>query len=207
VPRSPEPDQHKSVHERAAGKASAGRRNKPQPPGESPAEQLPAAVLHHHIQGRVRLRIPARRGDAPYFERIAETLAGCAAVVAVHVNPATAGVLVLYRGDLQTVLAYAKEHSLFGVRHDSKQMPLGRHLALAFGRLDKQLLSATGGALDLASVVFLTLCGAGAADLLRGHFVRGITLLAHAGVALLVGHSGALAATEAKELAVLFEGD
>jgi hypothetical protein len=207
VARPPEGEPQKPGGDRTATRAVAARRSKSPPAAAPAAEHLPGAVLHHHIPGRARLRVPSRRGDRLYFQHIAETLAGCAAVAAVDANPATAGVLIAYHGDLRTVLAYARDHSLFKVGRRASQMPLGRHLALAFGRLDKRLLSATGGALDLSSVVFLTLFGAGAADLLRGHFARAMTLLAHAGVALLVGQSTGLAATEAKELAVLFEGE
>jgi hypothetical protein len=207
VPRRPEPGPKKALQERPAGRASGHPQNKPAPGRGTRAEHLPGAVVHHHVEGRVRFRIPSRRGDAPYFQRIAETLPGCAEVVSVAANPITAGVLVGYRGDLQTIVGYAKEHSLFGVEHRPAQVPLGRQLSRAFGRLDKQLLSATGGALDLASVVFLALFGTGLADLLRGNVARAMTLLAHAGVALLVGRSAGLAATEAKELAVLLEGE
>jgi Heavy metal associated domain 2 len=207
VPRRHEPGPENAVQQRPAGRASAQQRNKSAPARATRTEHLPGAVLHHHVEGRVRFRIPSRRGDAPYFQRIAETLPGCAAVLSVAVNPTTAGVLVGYRGDLQTLVSYAKDHALFGVEHRPTQVPLGRRVSGAFGRLDKQLLSTTGGTLDLASVVFLALFGTGVVDLLRGNVARAMTLLAHAGVALLVGRSAGLAATEAKELAALLEGE
>jgi hypothetical protein len=130
-------------------------------------------------------------------------LPGCAGVVSI---PTTAGVLVAYHGDLRTVVGYTKDHSLFRVGHRPPQMPLGRHLALVFGPLNKQLLSATGGTLDLSSAVFLALFGSGVADLVRGHSAGAMTLLAHAGGRVARGTTDRAAATEAKALAVLFEG-
>jgi hypothetical protein len=74
VPRRLERAPDQPVGKRTAGKASADQPNKSAPDERPKAEHLPPAALHHHIEGRVRLRIRSRRGDAPHFRRIAEKL-------------------------------------------------------------------------------------------------------------------------------------
>lgn len=54
----------------------------------------PEARLEHAIAGRIRLRVPAKRGDAHYFSRVREALIGLPGTGVVTVAPRTGGVLL-----------------------------------------------------------------------------------------------------------------
>ena len=55
---------------------------------------LPEARLVHAIPGRMRLRLPAMRGDDPYFYRLREALLEQAPGAAISISPTTASILV-----------------------------------------------------------------------------------------------------------------
>ncbi|HVP31263.1 MAG TPA: hypothetical protein VMW35_19105 [Myxococcota bacterium] len=69
--------------------------------------------LVHAIPGRARLRAPARRGDAAWFERIAKELEGAPEVDVVESNATTASLLVLHHGEIDAILLRASEGGLF----------------------------------------------------------------------------------------------
>ncbi len=74
---------------------------------------LVPAVVEHRIPGRMRLRIPRRRGDAAFFGHVAAELAEVAGVRSVRNNPVTASVLIEHGGDAAEVLQAARERHLF----------------------------------------------------------------------------------------------
>lgn len=62
-----------------------------------------AATITHRLPGRTRLRIPARRGDAAFFARVAEQARGLPTVRAVRANPVTSGLLVEHEGEIEPI--------------------------------------------------------------------------------------------------------
>jgi hypothetical protein len=74
---------------------------------------LPPAQLEHAIPGRMRLRVPSRRGDARYFARVAEHLQGQADIITVTTRAVTGSVLILHRSAPETIAAFAREQGLF----------------------------------------------------------------------------------------------
>lgn len=133
------------------------------------AEAIPRAVAVHALPGRVRLRIPARRDDAAWFGLLAERLAGYPEVTAVTVSPASAGVLVQYRGDLADLAARTERDGYFRLEQLAVQPPdaaaeLKGKMA-AFGRW-VDLTTGDGGALP--AVLFVLLAVGGLVQLARG---------------------------------------
>lgn len=105
---------------------------------------IPAAALRHYGRGRVRLGVPAMRGDAGYFEWVSHGLrAACAGEVTV--NPQTAGILIDgFADSLMRLQSLGRQHDWFdlylgsgaddqGVRPDSgPALPFDRRtLAIA----------------------------------------------------------------------------
>ncbi|MGB5622498.1 MAG: hypothetical protein WBN65_08395 [Gammaproteobacteria bacterium] len=75
---------------------------------------LPEARLVHAIPGRMRLRLPAMRGDDPYFHSLREALLEQAPGAEVSVSPGTASLLVEDTGLRPRDLArLAREHGWF----------------------------------------------------------------------------------------------
>jgi hypothetical protein len=72
----------------------------------------PAALLVHDGPGRLRLRLPALRGDAPGLAALALALAGLPGVVATESAALTGSVLVLHRADSAGLLRAAEAAGL-----------------------------------------------------------------------------------------------
>lgn len=77
---------------------------------------VPSAFLEHQLPGRVRLRIPAKRGDCAFFETAKQGLAGNAAVKEVVANPQTGSLLIRYTGDIRGLATEAAERGIFAVQ-------------------------------------------------------------------------------------------
>lgn len=107
----------------------------------------PPARVAHHMPGRVRFRVVARRGDGAFFARVGAALRTQAGVSAVTTDARTGSVLVVHALDTAAVVALAAAQGLF-------------HVAGAPGRRDP-----TAPALSAASAGFAAL---GSYQLVRG---------------------------------------
>jgi hypothetical protein len=132
---------------------------------------LPEAKCIHRTPGRVRISIPARKGDSAYFAHVQESLARCPLVTAARANPVTGSVLVTHTGEMAAIAAYADKNNLFGLIPDRKNPGSVAHATIAtYKTLDAQIQKISGGELDLPHTAFLTLVGAGIYQISRGKF-------------------------------------
>jgi len=76
---------------------------------------LPEAYVAHASMARLRLRIPSRRHDQAFFDRVCERLAARAEVVAAKANPATASLLIQHYCPLERLYSVAADENLFAV--------------------------------------------------------------------------------------------
>ena len=110
-----------------------------------------AASVTHRLPGRTRLRIPARRGDAAFFERTIEQARALPSVRAARANPVTASLLLEHEGEIEPIAA---------------ELGLGIAAPLPPARRRRRPI-APQSPLELASVGFGT---AAAVQLARGRF-------------------------------------
>jgi hypothetical protein len=131
-----------------------------------------AEVAHvaHECAGRLRLKVPAHRGDEGYFRQLAARVATATGVQAVEANPATGGILVLH--SLAAPAARSAVAASAGLRISTgafrTRAVLSDARRLAAG-LDRRVAEASGGELDLWSASFLALLGLGLNELRRGN--------------------------------------
>lgn len=76
-----------------------------------PADGLRVDLVHQ-TPGRLRIRIPDRRGDRDFFDVVAHVLEACEGVTAVTANPLTGSIVVCHTGPLETIIDHARA---FGV--------------------------------------------------------------------------------------------
>jgi hypothetical protein len=77
---------------------------------------IATAVLEHQIAGRVRLKIPSKRGDVAFFEALVQALSNHAAIADLVANPLTGGVVIRHSGAVQPILSMAADQGIFEVR-------------------------------------------------------------------------------------------
>jgi hypothetical protein len=70
------------------------------------------ALIVHQLPGRIRLRIPAMRGDAGYFSALADSMSDAPGVQQVKTNPATASMVVQFEGNGERILEQMHELGL-----------------------------------------------------------------------------------------------
>lgn len=146
---------------------------------------LPEAQITHAIPGRLRLRVPERKGDVEYFARVEQELRGIEGVSDVTCNPLTGSALIRHRSEREAVLAAASERDLFGRLSDQPPVSL---LDTAIGRtegLERTISDITEGQFHLFELLFTGLIFAAIIQTLRGRFLAPATTLLSYAVTLL----------------------
>jgi hypothetical protein len=126
-------------------------------------EQITPAFVAHASLGRLRLRIPDRKGDAAYFARLEPALASCPGVARVEGRAATGSLLIFHApaASPSEIAAYAERQGLFAVTDRPAEPPktLLRQVGDGMSALDRSLTEATRGVIDLPSALFVALVG------------------------------------------------
>lgn len=141
--------------------------------------ELPKAYIKHRMPGRIRLKIPAMRGNPSFFDDLTETLAGCEHLVQLNINSATASVLIQH-GDasFEAIADFAADAGLFMIEDQPEPAPsLSNHMSiaslssLAVTEIDRQLNHVSAGRVDLRSLLFLGFTGLTIHQAAKGHIM------------------------------------
>ncbi len=144
---------------------------------------LPKAYIKHQLAGRIRLKIPQKRGDAAYFERVAQACAQCSGITRLHANPAAASLLIQHDTvALAEVTAFAEQAGLFCVvaatqDYGAENVQAGAAVSIAslsslsIASFDERLSRLTAGRVDLRSALFLGFTGLAIHQAAKGHFM------------------------------------
>lgn len=76
---------------------------------------MPIAYVEHQIPGRLRLRIPERRGDVAFFQRVVGVLSEVPDVTELDGSPLTGSVRIRYSGTAEAIAAAAAKEGLFEI--------------------------------------------------------------------------------------------
>lgn len=133
---------------------------------------LPDAQIGHLAPSRLRIRIPSRRKDGRYFERLRKEFLRLERLDRVEVNPVTGSVLLMgSRLDLAAVENYARSKGLFDLRQTKpSSAPVTRKIVEPLGTLSSGMKRITGGRLDLPGLTFILLLVSGVVEIVRGNF-------------------------------------
>ena len=81
---------------------------------------LPVAFLEHQIPGRIRLRVPSKRGDCAYFDSARQRLSGTPAWGEVKANARTGSLVIRDCGDVDRLKSEAAKRGLFSLAEPRK---------------------------------------------------------------------------------------
>lgn len=85
---------------------------------------MPIAYVEHQIPGRLRLRIPERRGDVAFFQRVVGVLSEVPDVTELDGSPLTGSVRIRYSGTAEAIAAAAAKEGLFEIhKRDGEAQP------------------------------------------------------------------------------------
>lgn len=133
---------------------------------------VPVAQVSHQIAGRLRVRIPSLKGDAKYLHSIKNEFSGLKGITGVEINPMTGSVL-FHLGDisLKTITDHALSRGFFRLDEPvASSVGLQQRITVAFNGFNDKMKSFTGGELDVASIAFIALAGAGIYQIRKGNF-------------------------------------
>jgi flagellar basal body P-ring protein FlgI len=131
--------------------------------------EAPSAHISHATKGRVRFKVPSKRGNARFFTNIKDVLEKNARVAGVVIDPVTGSVLVTHNTDTDSIIKLTESNKFFTLER-RRPRHVSNHLVASFKGLDNKLKSATDGELDLPTASFLTLAGVGIYEIARGNF-------------------------------------
>ena len=133
--------------------------------------KLPEARITHTISGRLRIKIPSKKGNNSYFESLEQKFSGCDGVQGVKANAVTAGVLLLHNVDINSISKFAEENRLFKVQSlGSERTLLVNRIRNSFEDLNRRTKNLTGGELDIASTAFVSLLSFSIYQIAKGNF-------------------------------------
>ena len=131
----------------------------------------PVAHISHHTTGRLRIKIPSKKGDSTYLNSLKEHFSGLEGIRDLQFNPTTGSVLILHTLDNQTIAEYAKAKRIFSLT-GGNSFPDGLHLRVTetFKGMNNQVKVLTSGEINIGSLAFLALMGAGIYQIGKGNF-------------------------------------
>jgi hypothetical protein len=130
------------------------------------------ARIVHRMAGRLRIRVPSKRGDADYFRLVKEALSAVEGVERVEVAPLTGSVLLCSRAAAETLIESARAQGLFMVKEEPevRGTVLSDSISAGFASMNDRVKTLSGSGFDLPGLVFLALVGAGVYQIARGNF-------------------------------------
>lgn len=134
---------------------------------------LPDAYLSHAIPGRLRVKIPSKKGDSRYFDDVCTQMSGYEGIEKVAVNALTASILVIHAVDSKKIAAYAERNNLFrmeDVKPFEKQTYISRKVSETFKDVNSRVIVSTKGFANVPDLVLLALVGLSAIQISRGNF-------------------------------------
>lgn len=133
---------------------------------------VPAAHICHQMDGRMRIRIPARKGDRTYFSAVQSRFSRLEGVQACESNPTTGSMLLSLSATREAVADFALTNGLFRLESVPPEPPrLAHRVQKNFNELNTRVTSFTGGGLNLSEMAFLSLVGVGIYQICLGEFL------------------------------------
>ncbi len=131
---------------------------------------VPSASIRHRMAGRLRLKVPGKKGDPAYFSALAQAFSEFPGIRSVEVNPETGSALFLHSAEPDAIVAYAEGKDLFRiVESANRPVPVAVGITAKYKELDERVKRHTGGEWDVPAIAFIGLLGAGAYQIARGN--------------------------------------
>ncbi|MBX5494603.1 MAG: hypothetical protein IRZ15_04655 [Bryobacteraceae bacterium] len=128
------------------------------------------AALEHKLNGRLRVRVRAKRRDSAYFAELERKLRECEGVEDIKVNELTGSVFVLHHTTPDAVLAFARDRGLFRISERAERpQPVTEKVVERLARMDERLNAISEGRINLASTAAFGVAAVGVLQVLRRH--------------------------------------
>ena len=142
--------------------------------------ELPEAYITHATKGRLRIKIPLRKGDRAFFSALQDHLSRFSefpGIQKIELNPITGSMLVIHSLEtnpayLKLIEAYVEQKGLFKIGTPSPpHASVFGKLAETFKNANNEITDFTAGELDIRSLALVALLGLGLYQISRGQFM------------------------------------
>jgi hypothetical protein len=123
--------------------------------------------------GRIRIRIPSKKGDGDFFVHLSDVLSDIAGIRHIETNPLTGSILFIHDADTQQFLQHVRERGHFDLPSRGQrggQTYLSQKVAETYQDLNKKITTSTEGFANIPDIAFLGLLGLGIYQISRGNF-------------------------------------
>ncbi len=141
---------------------------------------LPEAFITHFISGRVRIKIPSKKGDETFFLSMKERFSNFPGVQKIETNPLTGSLLILHSFDpelldFKQIKAYTELNSLFRLEgaapgEKGASLNIRKQFEETCQGFNEKMKGLTSGEIDLPTLAFLLLLGVGVYQIGVGNF-------------------------------------
>lgn len=118
------------------------------------------AWIVHRTPGRLRLKVPSKKGDACYFGSLQECFSSLPGIIRTEANPATASLLLLVEPGREIPIEDSAR-GLFKLRGDEPRETLQERTVKRISEINDEVRRFTAGELDLRTVAFVGFLGLG----------------------------------------------
>jgi hypothetical protein len=144
-------------------------------------EPLVSAYVTHYLPGRLRLKIPEKKGNTVYFAHLADHLAKCPGITGMDINTLTGSLLLLHSAaiDLSDIASYAEQFALFSIQQlpSASRKSLADYAATGLDAFDRGLTTVSWGIVDIRSLLLLLLLALMVRQARQGQLVGAATSL------------------------------
>jgi hypothetical protein len=129
------------------------------------------AIICHHTDRRLRIKVPAQRENARYFATLRSGFRQ-KGFEKVKVNPFTGSLIIESESiDLDEIAEFASQNNLFELdKKKETAEPIFKKFSIPVSQLNASFQKASGGDFDLPGIIFTALLGFGVVELMRGNF-------------------------------------
>ena len=127
-------------------------------------------MIAHAIEGRLRIRLPARRGDLNYFARVRKAAVN-APIEVIRANAATGSILFHGAGaNPEAVAAFGRENDLYAIQPAWPPARLAERVTAPLAACNRQIRKWSSGQLDMPGALFILLLFTAIYEIAKGRF-------------------------------------
>jgi hypothetical protein len=140
----------------------------------------------HATPHRVRIKIPAKRGDAGFFDHVERSLSNWKSVDGVEVSPLTGSILIRFHDAVALLTENAARNDMFSVTFPETEAgpielltrkPIVEQAREALKAADRTVRNWTGAQADLKSLILIAILAAALRQFARGRIAGPVTTL------------------------------
>ncbi len=128
----------------------------------------PEAYVSHQSLCRIRIKVPAKRGDETYFTHLRDSFEECEGIGTIDVNPVTGSILFTHTTDFKIIKEYVAAKNLFTLKMNASPPLFNSRIKTRFNTFDNQIKKLSGREIDIPGIASLTLLGLGISQVAAG---------------------------------------